>query len=411
MADIQKLRNSARGLKSWYTRVETACEPYATGTKTGSKDIYTAKAKELTNAKENLDKAMVELLLASNFDEDSTEEATHLKAVADLQSRYDLMMDNLSQKEVELQRASTIQADTKRFVKPIFELRPKEFNSSSSIDEVEPFCKQFTAFFRQSNLDLCSNEDAQQYLKNCLDIVLVQHLDTRIDSQTPVIGGGNSCLNYIREYFTQKHPLLTRRMNAFTLRQPKGVPFLDFYGKARQIYRSAEIEKLTAEELTSYLLITATTDEELKKEFLKLKSPDVKELLECARTHVRANQTSSSVEKIETFAITQFDRSRPRNRSLRSHLRRLGITCGRCGSRSGHSDENCNKERYQLECFTCRDEGRPYIGHVSATCFDNLGIPRSRNNSGSQNLPQERNRSGSGSRLQSRKHSRGIPRK
>ena len=128
----------------------------------------------------------------------------------------------------------------------------------------------------------------------------------------------------------------------------------------------------------------------------------MKELLECARTHVRANQASSSVEKIETFAITQFDRSRPRNRSLRSHLRRLGITCGRCGSRSGHSDENCNKERHQLECFTCRDEGRPYIGHVSATCFDNLGIPRSRNNSGSQNLPQERNRSGSGSRLQRR---------
>ena len=54
------------------------------------------------------------------------------------------------------------------------------------------------------------------------------------------------------------------------------------------------------------------------------------------------------------------------------------------------------------DSFTCRDEGRPYIGHVSATCFDNLGIPRSRNNSGSQNLPQERNRSGSGSRLQRR---------
>ena len=300
MADFQRLRNSARGLKSWYTRVETACEPYATGSKTGNKEIYTAKMRELTKAKENLDKAMTELLLASNFDEDSSEEVTHLKAVADLQSRYDSMMDNLAQREAESQRTSTVKAeDRKKFVKPIFELRPKEFSSSSSIEEVEPFCKQFTAFFHQSNLDLCSNEDAQQYLKNCLDIVLVQHLDTRIDSQTPVIGGGNSCLNYIREYFTQKHPLLTRRMNAFTLRQPSGVPFLDFYGKARQIYRSAEIEKLTAEELTSYLLITATTDKELKKEFLKLKSPDVKELLECARTHVRASQTSVSIFSTE----------------------------------------------------------------------------------------------------------------
>ena len=155
MADIQKLRNSARGLKSWYTRVETACEPYATGSKTGDKDIYTAKKRELTKAKDNLDTAMCELLLASNFVEDSTEEANHLKAVADLQGRYDSMMDNLAQKEAESQRTTTIRAeDPKRFVKPIFELRPKEFNSSSSIEEVEPFCKQFTAFFQQSNLDL-----------------------------------------------------------------------------------------------------------------------------------------------------------------------------------------------------------------------------------------------------------------
>ena len=403
MAGIQKLKNSARGLKSWYTRVETSCEPYAMGTKTGTKDMYAAKRKELTQAKENIDRAMTELLLVSDFADGSSEETNHLKTVADLQTAYDDMMDSLAQKEMESQRAEKVKAEnTKRFVKPIFELRPKQLNSNSSINEVEPFCKQFQAFYNQSNLDLCSNDDAQQYLKNCLDLVLVQHLDTKIDSTTPILGGSNSCLNYIREYFTQKHPLLTLRMDAFSLKQPNGVPFLDFYGKANQVYRSAEISKLTSEQLTSYLLITATTDEELKKEFLKLKAPDIKALLDCAQQHVRANQTSNRVEKTETFAITQFDRSRPKNRSLRSHLRRLGITCGRCGSRDGHSYKDCNKERDQLECSTCKDEGRPCTGHVAATCFDNLGIPRSRNNSGSQSLSQERNRSGSGSRLQRR---------
>ena len=403
MAEIQKLKNSARGLKSWYTRVETSCEPYAMGTKTGTKDIYTAKRKELTQAKENIDRAMTELLLVPDFADGSSEETNHLKTVADLQTAYDDMMDSLAQKEMESQRAEKVKAEnTKRFVKPIFELRPKQLNSNSSINEVEPFCKQFQAFYNQSNLDLCSNDDAQQYLKNCLDLVLVQHLDTKIDSTTPILGGSNSCLNYIREYFTQKHPLLTLRMDAFSLKQPNGVPFLDFYGKANQVYKSAEISKLTSEQLTSYLLITATTDEELKKEFLKLKAPDVIALLDCAQQHVRANQTSNRVEKTETFAITQFDRSRPKNRSLRSHLRKLGITCGRCGSRDGHSYQDCNKERDQLECSTCKDEGRPCTGHVAATCFDNLGIPRSRNNSGSQSLSQERNRSGSGSRLQRR---------
>ena len=100
-----------------------------------------AKMRELTKAKESLNKAMMELLLASNFVEESSEEMTNLTAVADLQSRYDSKMDNLTPQKAESQQISTIRTeDTKRFVKPIFELRPKEFNSSSSIDEVEPFC-------------------------------------------------------------------------------------------------------------------------------------------------------------------------------------------------------------------------------------------------------------------------------
>ena len=58
-----------------------------------------AKMRELTKAKESLNKAMMELLLASNFVEDSSEEMTNLTAVADLQSRYDSTMDNLTPKK------------------------------------------------------------------------------------------------------------------------------------------------------------------------------------------------------------------------------------------------------------------------------------------------------------------------
>ena len=57
---------------------------HATGSKTGSKEIYMAKMRELTKAKESLNKAMMELLLAWNFIEDSSEEMTNLTAVADL---------------------------------------------------------------------------------------------------------------------------------------------------------------------------------------------------------------------------------------------------------------------------------------------------------------------------------------
>ena len=398
MADINKIKNTIRGLKAWFTKIETACEPYASGAKTGNKEIYTAKQKELTKAKDKIDDAFTELLFASNYEENSAEEKDHLAKLNEIQTRYDKMMDDLSLKEAESNRNNQAKDESKkRYVKPIFELRPREFSCSSTVNEVEPFIRQFQAFFRQSNIDLCpSYEDQQQYLKNCLDTVLVQHLDTKIDSSTPVIGGANSCVNILRSYFETKHPLLTRRVEAFTLKQPTGVPFLDFYGKAATVYRAAEIDKLTPKQLKSYLLITATTDPELKKEFLKLKDPDTEALLDCARTHVRANQTPNNSENAEgTFAVSEgFNQSRPRRRSFKSQLRRLGITCSRCGSRGGHSEETCDKKRDQLECPTCGA-----TGHVTETCFDNLRIPRSRNNSYSHDLSL---RSGSRDRLQRR---------
>ena len=58
-----------------------------------------AKMRELTKAKESLNKAMMERLLALNFVEDSSEEMTNLTAVADLQSRYDSTMENLTLKK------------------------------------------------------------------------------------------------------------------------------------------------------------------------------------------------------------------------------------------------------------------------------------------------------------------------
>ena len=74
------------------------------------------------------------------------------------------------------------------------------------------------------------------------------------------------------------------------------------------MHKAAEIENLTPEQLTGYPLITSTTDTELRKEFMKLKDPDITALLDCAR-------------------------------SFKSQLKRLRITCSRCGSRGGHSEE------------------------------------------------------------------------
>ena len=381
MANINTIKNRIRGLKSWFTKIESACEPYASGDKTGDKEIFATKKKELAKAKDKIDDAFTELLLASDYQEGSAEEKDHLAKMNEVQSRFDTMMDSLALKEAESNRANQAKAEsTKRYVKPVFELKPAQLSCSSTIDEIDPFIRQFQAFFNQSNLDLCpSYEDQQQYLKNCLDLVLVQHLDTKINSSTPVMGSTDSCITVLRGYFEAKYPLLTRRFEAFALKQPTGVPFADFYGTAWKVYKAAEIDKLTHEQLKTYMLITATTDTELKKEFLKLKDPDTKALLDAAKTYVRANQTSK--EHVETFAVNQV---KPRTgignaldyQAKISKLRRLGITCGRCGNKGDHNIANCDKSFEDVQCSNCKSKGRPYEGHVDETCFDKLGLLR-----------------------------------
>ena len=98
MADINKIKNRLRGLKAWYTKIETACEPYASGAKAGDKNIYETKQHELTTAKKKIDDALTELLFASNYQEDSAEEKEHLEKVNEMQTKFDTMMDRLSLK-------------------------------------------------------------------------------------------------------------------------------------------------------------------------------------------------------------------------------------------------------------------------------------------------------------------------
>ena len=92
--------------------------------------------------------------MLSNYEENSLEEKEHLAKQNEIQTRYDKLMDDLAAREAESNRTNQGKTEsTKRYVKPIFELKPKEFNCNSTIDEVEPFIRQFTAFYNQKPVE------------------------------------------------------------------------------------------------------------------------------------------------------------------------------------------------------------------------------------------------------------------
>ena len=83
----------------------------------------------------------------------------------------------------------------------------------------------------------------------------------------------------------------------------------------------------------------------------------------------------------------QSNQSQSGKLSYRNQLKRLGITCFRCGSHR-HGESDCTKLKELLNCSYCKERNRPSIGHVMETCYDKLGIrqPRTRSRSKSRNI-------------------------
>ena len=74
--------------------------------------------------------------MLSNYEENSLEEKEHRAKQNEIQTRYDKLMDDLAAREAESNRTNQWKTEsTKRYVKPIFELKPKEFNCNSMIGE------------------------------------------------------------------------------------------------------------------------------------------------------------------------------------------------------------------------------------------------------------------------------------
>ena len=101
-------------------------------------------------------------------------------------------------------------------------------------------------------------------------------------------------MGVIRKIFNDKFPLHSRRLTAFSLKQPEGQDFLEFYASAEKVFAAADIKSMSGEDVMSSLLIMACCDQDLKKEFFKTEQPTVSKLLACARTYqaVKANQAA-----------------------------------------------------------------------------------------------------------------------
>ena len=358
--EIQNLKNNLIGFKGWWTRAVNSATPYANGTKKGSPEIFKGKIEDLFLAKRKVEDVVSKLQFAQSFPEGSQGLQDLEGVLTTLQDTFDGLMEGLSHNLAEAQRdASRPISSQPRFVKAVPELKPETLSFDTPPASLAAWIKGFEQYYSASNFDLCKTHSvAQGYLKRLLDDRLVAVLDTKIEENTPVVGNGPSCISALREVFEERFPIHSRRLTAFNLKQPAGVDFLDFYGSAAKTFSSADIRKMTPEDIEVFLLISATTDEELKREFFKLQKPNLSTLLATARVHqaMKVNQG-----KVSVVAAAGWD--------AKNHLLDLGYRCFRCASKS-HGTDSCRTSRSDLFCELCRA-----VGHDKEVCVKHLPKP------------------------------------
>ena len=352
--EIENLKITLSAFKGWWTRAVNSATPYATGTKSSSPKVLEGKIIDLTGAKCKVEDVIAKLQILAPFPEGSKGHADQESVLKSIQETHDSLVDQLSSRLSEANAQISLSQQpiaNQTIAKAVSELKPDNLSFDAPPDSIETWMKSFEAYFSASNFRLCSHSVAQGYLKRCLDDSLIASLDTKIDENTPVLGGDSACLNILRKIFEDRFPIHSRRLTAFNLKQPSDVDFLEFYGSAAKTFASAEIRKMSPEDIEVFLLISATTDEKLKEEFFKLQNPNLSSLLACARVYqaMRANQGAVAV-----VAAIGCD--------ARTNLLKMGYRCLKCSSKS-HETNECRFSRFDLFCDRCRSHG-----HDSAVC-------------------------------------------
>ena len=162
------------------------------------------------------------------------------------------------------QTAHVPQPLDKEVAKPISALCPDALTHDASMSVLRHWTRQFSSYHSASKMATLSIKDQQAFLFKCLDAELAGRLSRDVTATTPVIAGvGQTCLDHIRGYFQERHPLLIRRKQFFSLRQKEGQDEIEFREELRSLAEEADIENIKFEDCVCLMYMIGLRDSAL----------------------------------------------------------------------------------------------------------------------------------------------------
>ena len=148
-------------------------------------------------------------------------------------------------------------------------LRPDKLTIEHTPADMDMWIREFRTYYDSGQMNLKSINEQRGYLSRCLDDNLKKVLLRQVLPDT-MIWGQNGCIETLKHEFTRIYPIFARRKAFFTMQPERGENFRDFRMRLRDVADTADLEKLTVNDLFLYKYHTTVNDEALKQALITM---------------------------------------------------------------------------------------------------------------------------------------------
>ena len=265
------------------------------------------------------------------------------------------------------------------------ELMPDTLTKDTTPIEFRKFQREFTVYYKESNMDRASQEGQKHYLLKCLDAELAERLLAITNVNTPIFAtpGNNdkSCFTHLQEEFQRRFPVTNRRKDFF-LQSQGHHQFTAYMDKLQNMAVEADLGNASVEDLIVVMAVVGCKDDELRGDLQKLDRPNLEEVRALGEAFerktfaekgnaVRVAASSSSQSKSQGQNQPRQSQRQRRNNPNDDPQRRREIEklmkgkCYRCGD--NHDTTACSQKSQSLKCNLCNRKG-----HTAKACYTEM---------------------------------------
>ena len=132
-------------------------------------------------------------------------------------------------------------------------------------------------------------------------------------------------MDIIGDEFVKRYPKTARRHNLIQLKQQRGQLLTTYINNLMMLGSEADVWELKPEDWKANIAIAGVVDDEARKEFMKIESPNMTKIRKAADTYEKEVNSN----KVRTDASTAYQVKNQNNKEV------ICYVCGKKGHKSG----------------------------------------------------------------------------